>query len=426
MLILVALVALVMVFGAYRLDQQRNATNRGLWEMAQDRLARLRSPGEQRPAHAEESSGRSSRLLAALVPMGVVAAVVITGVLLAFSPGDEPAAELDAVAPPTEATPEGSPTAPEALDASAAATATGAAVAVSREAFPDGADNVVLTRQSPSVDALVAGSLQGLLNGPLLLTASEDLSPETAAEIDRLGTPEIHILGGPSAVSSSIENELAAAGHSTHRHAGSTGVETALDIARRHFPGATTAVVAPTFSTGSSTDEAVVQAMTAGALASALEAPVLTTGPDGLSELTGGYIVESGITAVAVVGSASQLSEQVTRDLQALGVSTVRYSGDDRFSTAVAVAGADSWAQPADGGAVLLVEGSGDGVWPGISIAAVYAGQLDAPMLLTDDGALPDATLQALRERPSDTQVVCMANVDDAVCRQAESAVSGQ
>lgn len=80
------------------------------------------------------------------------------------------------------------------------------AVAVSQTAYPNGATVAYIVSGTTFPDALTAAPLTK--NGPLLLTHPDRLPPETAAEIKRLGATKIVIVGGLSAVSASVENEL--------------------------------------------------------------------------------------------------------------------------------------------------------------------------------------------------------------------------
>ena len=80
------------------------------------------------------------------------------------------------------------------------------AAAVSQTAYPNGAPVAYVVSGLNFPDALATGSLAK--DGPLLLTHPDRLPPETAAEIKRLGATKIVIVGGLSAVSASVENEL--------------------------------------------------------------------------------------------------------------------------------------------------------------------------------------------------------------------------
>lgn len=312
------------------------------------------------------------------------------------------------------------PPSPASAPAVSAFDAVEQAVAASQQAYPDGqAENVLLARAAPSAEALAAAGLQGLFDSPLLLTDSAVLSPETAAEIDRLGTPSIHILGGDRAVAPAIEEQMAATGHATHRHAGPTGIETAISIAELHFPDATTAILTRAYDSSANATDAFADSLAAGGLAAARQLPVLLTAAGELSETTSQYLERSLVSNVVVVGDLTTISGQVVTDLADLGIESARVAGSDRYGTAVAIAQLPDFA---DAGAVLLVEGSRASVWPGGSLAAVIASREDAPILLTDSDELPEATatyLEARRFVP--TRLVCGPGVTATACAAAEA-----
>lgn len=72
------------------------------------------------------------------------------------------------------------------------------AIAISKEAFPNGASTVYLSSQDVNPDALVGGALTA---GPILLVPSCGTLPaEVAAEIRRLGADRVVALGGARTV----------------------------------------------------------------------------------------------------------------------------------------------------------------------------------------------------------------------------------
>ena len=108
------------------------------------------------------------------------------------------------------------------------------AVAVSRDGFADGAAGaVVLARADEFIDALAGGPLAVAVDGPLLLSWADHVPAATMAELDRVlgagGT--VHVLGGDAALSSTIDDQLAAAGYQVVRHAGADRFETSVRIA---------------------------------------------------------------------------------------------------------------------------------------------------------------------------------------------------
>ena len=425
--VVVAFVAIVAVIAAYRLDEQRNTTGRGLWAVALDRLLGARASGD-----APASRGR--RLGLALVPILLLTGVAVAGVWFATSGSRE-------LTPPPATSPGASAAVGDAQAADAAdadtdagtgaaladvefpeppadAAATDVAILVSEQVVADGnGQNVVLARDEASSDAIVAGALQSLLDAPLLFTSGEAMSPATLAEIDRMGRPAVHILGGQDVLSTAAEEELVAAGHDVHRHAGITGVETAVDVAARHFPEAESAVVAPHPASGSS---AFTPAFLAGAAAAAAGVPVLLSDAGGLSEATADHLAASAITSVTVVGGEDVLGAAVLDDLAALGVTADRVDADD--PAALAVSAAQHVGTP-DVPGVVLAEGQSDGAWPGLALTGVLAGRYAAAVVLSEAGGLPPPTVDFLSQRPG-VPLLCMPGVDAVACEAARQAVA--
>lgn len=81
-------------------------------------------------------------------------------------------------------------------------------------------------------DSVSAGALSTQLGLPILLTASDELSGPTADYLNSSGIQTVIIIGGTSAVSTGIEQQLRAADFIVSRAAGETRFETALDVAR--------------------------------------------------------------------------------------------------------------------------------------------------------------------------------------------------
>lgn len=82
------------------------------------------------------------------------------------------------------------------------------AAKVSRQAYPNGAPVAYVASGIAFPDALTLSSLA--TDGPILLTDPLRLPPETAAELRRLKVASVVIVGGISAVSATVENQIKA------------------------------------------------------------------------------------------------------------------------------------------------------------------------------------------------------------------------
>jgi len=113
------------------------------------------------------------------------------------------------------------------------ATRIGTAIAASKDAFFS-SEYVVIATGFNWPDALGGSGLAGAYGAPILLTRQDTLPPEVAAEITRLGADDVIVLGGTSAVSANVYNQLdALAGVSVERIAGNNRYETANKVAAR-------------------------------------------------------------------------------------------------------------------------------------------------------------------------------------------------
>jgi hypothetical protein len=118
-------------------------------------------------------------------------------------------------------------------------TAIDTAISVSQQEFtaPQSAGAVVVARSDFFSDALAGGPLAAAKNAPLLITPgaplSSSLDPQVRAEIERVlpsgGT--VYLLGGPLALSTGIDQTLAALGYQVVRVAGENLYSTAVAIA---------------------------------------------------------------------------------------------------------------------------------------------------------------------------------------------------
>lgn len=281
-----------------------------------------------------------------------------------------------------------------------------AAVEYSQLAFPTTSPAALLGRDDLFPDNLASGGAQGRLNAPLLLTDSDDLSDETATELERLGVQLVYILGGTNAVSQDVEDELVAEGYTVERLFGETRIETAIDIASNLYPAATTAIVARAFPATGGTDEtqAFADSLAAGAWAADDEYPVLLTQTEMLTENTRAYLDGSTIQTVFVVGGTDAVSEQVITDLEALGITVERVSGATRFATAVAIANERGFSDSSDADTTILVEGQDTDAWASGFPAAALADFANAPVVLANGEMLPQETRDFLVEEGADTR----------------------
>jgi putative cell wall-binding protein len=247
-------------------------------------------------------------------------------------------------------------------------------------------------------DALAGSYLAGRLNAPILLTDPNTLSTAAMAALAALRVKNVTILGGPIAVSTAIDEQLAATQTTSAtggpivvtRIAGADRYQTAAMVAAQPgaaavglVSGAKTAIVA----SGLSYPDAVAS----GPMAFASALPILLTDPTSLSPATSAALAALGVTNVVIPGGTAAVSAQVETQLQAAHITTTRLIGTDRFDTAVKVANFEVDQLGFTYNEVVLTYGLD---FPDALAAAPYAGSRKSPILLTDP--LPVETAAAI------------------------------
>ena len=208
------------------------------------------------------------------------------------------------------------------------------AVAVSKAAFPTAGVPVVYVATGENFpDALAGGAAAGYAHGPLLLVEPSAIPSVVATELARLKPARIVIQGGSDVVSDAVATALQAytAGAVT-RNAGADRYETGL-LTSKAFPAAWGRPVLI------ATGENYPDALSSGSLYKNLLGPVLLTVPGaGLSQADKDELTRLKPSVVLLLGGADVVSAQVATDAAALGLTTRRLSGADRYATSVAIA----------------------------------------------------------------------------------------
>lgn len=271
-------------------------------------------------------------------------------------------------------------------------------VAVSQQAFPDGADAVVVASGAAFPDALAAGPLAGHAGGPVLLTPPNELRPETEAELLRLDPARIIIAGGPAAVSPNVAAAIeTATGVIPDRVAGPNRYATAAEIAAFGFPDADTVYVVPGYN--------FPDALAAGPPAGRDARPILLTTQAALPAATADAIAALPDPDVIVVGGPQAITQDVLDQIAQVTEGVVRrVSGLNRFLTSVAVS-VDSFTS-AD--TVFLASGL---TFPDALSAAPAAARANAPVLLTQTTCVPEDAMTEIY-RLGATQVVAIGGVE--------------
>ena len=207
----------------------------------------------------------------------------------------------------------------------------------SRLAFTDPSlvDVVLLATGENYPDALAGGPLAAREHAPLLLTPHDRLDPATAQELARLAPSRVLLLGGPSALSDTVVQQLAARGFEVDRASGADRYETAATIALGR-PGSTWRAWNSAGVVYLATGENFPDALPGGAAAAANNAPLLLTARYQLPDPTLSALQALRPSQVVVLGGPSAVDDGVVAQVQALGIPVARAAGQSRYETAIA------------------------------------------------------------------------------------------
>lgn len=250
--------------------------------------------------------------------------------------------------------------------------------AIAQKNFTTTGKPVFLATGSTYPDALAAGPAAGQQNSPVILTAPTALSPAAAHELVRLKPSVIYVMGGTGAVSSSVAQAAAAYSGAVVRLSGANRFETATSTSKRFWPQSNTVYVASA--------DSFADALSGGALAAKMGAPILLTGQQKLHDATRAELQRLAPTQVVILGGAGAVSENVASQVQAAipAAALSRLQGADRFGTAAAAAQA-GW--PSSTKAMYAVAWNFPDALAGVAAAAAS----DAPLLLTNPSCMPAA-----------------------------------
>jgi SpoIID/LytB domain protein len=257
-------------------------------------------------------------------------------------------------------------------------------VEIGKQAARNATTVVIVSGETANlVDGLVAGPLARAKSAPVLLTSRGALPPEVISDLSRRGATTAFVVGGQSAVSDSVVAELSARGVRVTRLSGADRYATAARVASE-LPANATAVIA----SGAAAN--LVDALAASAPAGAAGHPILLVDPSAIPQATRDALASRNVQSTLVAGGASAVSDAVVAELP----SPTRLAGPDRYSTAAAVA--DHYVQnhgALAGRRAALASGAAANL-----VDALAAGSLGRALVLSDNGHIPDATLNWMRQ----------------------------
>lgn len=262
----------------------------------------------------------------------------------------------------------------------------GTAAEMARSAHLEGTGTAYLARGDDLLaDALGVGPVAAATGSAVLLSRTDVVPRATLTALEDLGVSEVVLVGGETALSPAVAEQLALAGYTVHRIAGESRYATAVQLAR-HAGGdldGDTVLLA--------SGATQIDALGGAAAAAELSAPLLLTRPGSLPGETLRELRRRAPARVIVLGSTGVVDEAVVDRLRAElpGAAVDRIGGGDRYETAALLAsevfGSAPSAVAAQGAAAVDALGASQ-------LAAARGG----PVLLTKADCLPGAVRGAV------------------------------
>lgn len=180
------------------------------------------------------------------------------------------------------------------------------------------------------------------------------------------------------------------------RVSGANRFATAAEISEVRFPSPGANFAEVFVATGANFPDALA----AGPVANLTGAPILLVSQGSIPNETKAELTRLGPAKITIVGGTSQVSASVETQLGSYAASVVRLAGSNRYDTAGRVAGRFANNRPA----VFIAAGTG---FPDALSAGPAASLLNVPILLVEQGRLPNETKAALtRLTPATIYVV--------------------
>lgn len=230
-------------------------------------------------------------------------------------------------------------------------------------------------------DALAASGLAGALDAPIVITPTDSLCDQAAAELERLNPSQVLVMGGNSAVSEAVVSRLERS-YDVTRVYGPTADDTAREIyeyGKRVCTWGNTAIVA--------TSNGYWDALSIAPYSYAHLAPIfLTNGSTGiLSDATLKAIQQGGFARVIIVGGTSAVPSEVAEQLDRIGVGDVqRLRGATALDTSAEIA---AWGINEEGlGISHLAVATSNGYWDALTAAPVAGQTRSVLVLVGEDG----------------------------------------
>ncbi|WP_237036870.1 cell wall-binding repeat-containing protein [Mediannikoviicoccus vaginalis] len=297
-------------------------------------------------------------------------------------------------------------------------------VEVAKNSFKGPQKEVILASGDIYADALVANGLVGLKHAPLVLNGVSKLDKTVAEYLKDVEAKKVTIIGGNSAISGSVQDELEKIGLKTERIAGTNRYETSVKVLQHFLKNGQNMKVqeGDVRNVFLASGENFADALVASVPAAMYARPILLTSKDSLPKVVKDAIENKdyGIKEVTVVGGTGAVSEKAYAQITVSNVQ--RLKGQNRQLTAMAVA--DQYFMNA--GQAIIVDGTN-------FADALAAGQLGwkikAPILLSESKTVLGKDLAKYLRDNKMTEITIVggtSSVSEGIAKELDQIIVGK
>lgn len=292
-------------------------------------------------------------------------------------------------------------------------------VEVAKKSFTGDQKEVILASGDIYADALVANGLVGLKNRPLVLNGVNKLDATVAQYLKDVKAEKVTIIGGNTAISGAVQNELEKMGLTTERISGTNRYETSVKVLQHFYKANNEDVIKDVFL---ASGENFADALVASVPAALYARPILLTAKDNLPKVVKDAIESKdyGIKEVTVVGGTGAVSEKAYAQITVSDVQ--RLKGQNRQLTAMAVANEYFM----NAGQAIVVDGTN-------FADALAAGQLGwkikAPILLSESKTVLGKDLAAYLRNNKMTEITIVggtSSVSEGIAKEIDQIIAGK
>ena len=198
-------------------------------------------------------------------------------------------------------------------------------------------DVAVVATNDDFKDALSASALAGRYNAPILMTASDKLSPQTKSELKRMGVKTVYIIGSATQVSAAVVNQIKALPNvkKVKRYSGKTASGRAIEASKPlGVKKSDTVIIA--------TQKSFADALSISPYAYATKSPILYAEDTlMLPTATIAHIKSSKFKKAIIVGGTVAIPKSVEKQLTNAGIKTsniTRLAGSNAYQTSNIIA----------------------------------------------------------------------------------------